>query len=83
MRLKLLLQSLNAWLIKGFCLFAVGRYQEAIIAYNASLEIDAKNPHTWFYKGRAHISLENYEDAVNAFDQVLALEPEFGEAFYL
>ncbi len=72
----------NAWLIKGFCLFALEQFQDALIAYATSLEIDPDNPHTWFYKGRAHISLDNFDDAVAAFDHALVLEPEFGEAYY-
>ena len=46
-------------LSRGFCLFEVGRYDDAVLAYTTSLEIDEKNPHAWFYKGRAHISLDN------------------------
>ncbi len=52
----------------------VGRYQDAIRAYDQALEIDPKNPLALYNKGTALAKLGRYEDALKAYEDARAIE---------
>ncbi|AKB43939.1 tetratricopeptide repeat protein [Methanosarcina vacuolata] len=59
---------------KGLAFYKLGRYEEAIIAYEKALEIDHKHIDSWNNKGIALYCLGRYEEALQAYDQSLKID---------
>jgi tetratricopeptide (TPR) repeat protein len=55
------------WLSKGNSLYNQGKYEEAIKAYDKSLDLDSLNPETWQNKGYALNKLGRNKDANECF----------------
>src|SRR5660397_114170 len=76
-------ESLN----KGFALNRLGKYQEAITAYDKALEIDPQNLEEfyekhfdkllWNNKGLALYNLSKYLEAITAYEKALKIDPQF------
>jgi tetratricopeptide (TPR) repeat protein len=59
---------------KGRTLFELGRYKDAIDAYDNALS-NKKSDWTWRNKGRALYNLKRYGEALNAYNEALAINP--------
>jgi tetratricopeptide (TPR) repeat protein len=66
----------------GNALINLGRYEEAIAAYDQALAINPNLDEAFYKKGNALINLSRYEEAIAAYDQALAINPNLDEAFY-
>lgn len=55
-----------------------GNYQEAVWAFDASLQQNPGFSWAWFNKGVAHYYLGEYQEAVDAYDHAIDLEPNTG-----
>jgi len=64
-----------AWHVKGWKLYSLEKYDEAIIAYSKALELDNTNPHSWCGKGDAFFVLGRYQEAVDAYENATKLNP--------
>ncbi|MEL6581075.1 MAG: tetratricopeptide repeat protein, partial [Cyanobacteria bacterium J06621_12] len=65
----------------GNALFNLGRYEDAIAAYDQALAIKPELHEAWYNRGIALFSLGRYEDAIAAYDQALAIKPDDPEAW--
>jgi Tfp pilus assembly protein PilF len=65
---------------KGHRHFYAEQYQDALIQYQAAVDLDPKNADTYFWRGRARLKLGRYDRAVEDFNQVLVYKPEHRRA---
>jgi len=61
------------WLSRGNSLYNQGKYEEAIQAYDKSLDLDPLNPETWQNKGYALNKLGRNKDANECFWKAMGL----------
>jgi len=67
--------SADVWFNKGFALNNLGKYQEAIEAFDRVVEMDPSNSYAWNNKGYALNNLGRYEDGLQAFAKALVMDP--------
>jgi tetratricopeptide (TPR) repeat protein len=65
------------WNNKGVALSKLGRYPEALEAYDRALELAPDYLSAWNNKGVALSKLSRYVEAINAFDQILCSDPNY------
>ncbi|WP_204140977.1 tetratricopeptide repeat protein [Halomicronema sp. CCY15110] len=66
----------------GNGLYEAGRYEEAIAAYDAALNIKPDKDEALYNKGNALSDLGRYEEAIAAYDAALNIKPDKDEALY-
>lgn len=67
------------WKDKGESLYAQGRYEEAIQAYDKVIEMDPLSPDAWNGKGDAFQKLGKYEEAIEAYDKTIEMDQSYVE----
>jgi PKD repeat protein len=65
------------WLKRGDELFALGKCDDAIMAYNKSYTLDLKNAKPLFGKGRALFAKGKYEEALFCLTAAIELDPHY------
>ena len=73
--------NFNYWFDKGNDLSDLGKYNEAIKAYDKASEINPKNAKVWDNKGDALSHLSKYDEAITAYDKSLEIQPNNIEAW--
>lgn len=58
----------------------LGRYEEAIKAYDNALRVSPKDIASWYNKGVSLEKLDKVKDAIEAYNTALKLDPEFKPA---
>lgn len=58
----------------------LGRYEEALAAYDKALEIKPDFHLAWYNRGNALGSLERYEEALISYDKALEFNPDLYQA---
>jgi tetratricopeptide (TPR) repeat protein len=58
----------------------LGKYQDALKAYDEATSISVKNAELWNNKGLAYAALGRYQDALQSFNKALGLKPDFADA---
>ena len=53
----------------------LGRYDEALSAFNSVIRLDPKNDWAWASRGEIYLLMQRYEDALNDFNQAIKLNP--------
>ncbi len=66
-----------AWNNKGFILYEMGKYEEAIQAYDKAIEIDPNYLLVWNNKGIALEKLGRYDEAAECYNKAKELESNF------
>ena len=71
----------DVWNARGNILTEMDRSEEALVAYDKSLELclneaNEMDPSTWNRKGNALMELSRFHEAVNCYDEALTLDPE-------
>jgi tetratricopeptide (TPR) repeat protein len=66
-----------AWQIKGQVLFGQGRDEEALQAFDKSIQMNPKCAECWNEKGIVLIAANRLEEALTCFEVAIALEPSF------
>jgi len=74
---------LEEWYKKGVSLGDLGKYEQAIGAYEKCLEINPENADIWILKGLALNDLEKYEEAIKAYDEAIQVNTEHANAWFL
>ncbi|WP_249267949.1 tetratricopeptide repeat protein [Microcystis aeruginosa FBCC-A68] len=72
----------DAWFIRGFALYNLGRFEQAIASYDQALEIKPDDPDAWFIRGFALYNLGRFEQAIASYDQALEFKPDYHQAWY-
>ncbi|MGP8023872.1 MAG: tetratricopeptide repeat protein [Methanobacterium sp.] len=70
----------KAWYNKGKVFMDLGRYEEAIKAYDNALRVSPKDIASWYNKGVSLEKLDKVKDAIEAYNTALKLDPEFKPA---
>jgi tetratricopeptide (TPR) repeat protein len=68
--------SSAGWFKKGNTLFKLNRYDEAIRAYDKSIELKPDDDLSWYNKGNALFNLNRYDEAIRAYDKSIELKPD-------
>src|SRR5208283_252017 len=69
-------QNSAAWDNKGIALCKLGKFDEAITAYDKAIEVDPQNSGAWYNKGRTLNKLNMSDEAIKAYDKVIELNPQ-------
>ena len=74
-------QSAEAWSDKGSAFQDLGKYDEALKAYDKAIEIDPHYAEAWNNKGTALCSQGKHDEAIQAFDKAIELNPQFAASW--
>lgn len=66
---------------KGYSLTELGRYEEALTAYDQALDQQPDFSWAWARKGRTLRLLDRYTDALACYDKALTLQPRYAWAW--
>ena len=69
------------WIIQGYCLGWLKRYEEAIASYDKALEIKPDFQEAWNNRGSALGKLGRYEEAIASYNKALEIKPDYHEAW--
>lgn len=72
----------EGWFNKGFALYKLGKYQEAIICYDKEIKAYPNEPLVRAYKGLALNGLGRYEEAIIHFNKALEIHPRCEYAWF-
>jgi len=75
--------DLTAGIEKGRILYQLGRFDEAIQAFDAVIRIDRKNADAWYEKALVYSYMGCYEEVIQVCDRSLQINPEKAEAWFL
>uniref|UniRef100_UPI00404905C4 tetratricopeptide repeat protein n=1 Tax=Fulvivirga sp. TaxID=1931237 RepID=UPI00404905C4 len=67
--------------LRGFCYSQLQNFDLAIADFEASLKIAPKAPQTHYDLGYTYFLMGNNEKAIAAFDQAIAFDRNFAEAY--
>ena len=65
------------WAALGDSLLDEEKYEDAIKAYEKSVETNPDDYQSWYNKGDAHLSLDQNDEAIKANQKVIELVPDF------
>lgn len=65
----------------GYHYLAEGNYEEAVISFEAAMEIKPRSPEPYVGIGDAHTGMERYEDARDDYSTAIELDPSIAEAY--
>ncbi|MEO8331513.1 MAG: tetratricopeptide repeat protein, partial [Gallionella sp.] len=66
----------------GFIYDKLGRYQDALDAFETTLKLDPKFDRAWYGKGLSHAALGNHRAAAEALLEAATLQPMNPHAWY-
>jgi tetratricopeptide (TPR) repeat protein len=72
----------QSWYNKGFDLYNLGRFEEAIEYFNKALELNSEFSNAWTAKGSSLNSLCRFPEAIECFNKALNLNPKDSNAWY-
>jgi tetratricopeptide (TPR) repeat protein/Zn-dependent protease len=72
----------EAWTQKGYCLWCLGRQQEAATCYERSLAIDADNQYALQSLGHLLFDLTEYRSAIPHLQRTIELDEDRIESYY-
>jgi tetratricopeptide (TPR) repeat protein len=62
---------------KGYSLTELGRYEEALEAYDRAIELQGENSWFWARKGRTLRLLNRYEESMQCYEKALEIQPDY------
>jgi len=72
----------NAWYGKADALTALGRYPEAILAYDRVIAIEPDDYPSWYKKGNVLKKVNRSEEALQAYQKAIDLSGGFSEVWH-
>jgi len=66
----------------GLALNAIGSHEQAVLACDHALALDAKQTNAWLNRSSSLTELDRYDEAVASADRALALTPKLAQAHY-
>jgi len=70
----------EAWNNKGYSLYEMGKYEEALECYDRAIEIDPTSLDAWLCRGYTLQEMKKYEDAISSYSKAIELDPYCPEA---
>ena len=67
---------------KGFSLYSLKQYRNAIKAYTNTVELFPENADALMFLGMSHMQLKSWDKAVESLRKSMELRPESGNAYY-
>ena len=67
--------------VKGIALYELGRYKDAIAAYDHALMVDPSHAKVYYNKGIALADLSRHEEAIIAYDKAIGIVPTYAKAY--
>jgi len=64
------------WFQKGYCLNALGRYEEALSSYDRSIHLEPEVSSAWNNRGATLANLGRLQEALECYDEAIKLDPE-------
>ena len=74
--------SAYGWYFEGNKQFFRKNYEDAIVAYNKSIEMDPNADYAFFNRGNAKFELQNYKGARLDYNKTIILNEDYAEAYY-
>jgi tetratricopeptide (TPR) repeat protein len=62
---------------RGICLYELGKFPEALSAFQKAISIDSDNAELLFNRGLVHLATRNFDMAISDFSEALAIDPSF------
>src|SRR5579864_5684234 len=69
------------WLLKGDALSQLGRREEALYAYERSIQLQPDDASSWYMKANVLDELGRYDEAMASCDRSLELRPDYAKAW--
>ena len=69
-------EDADTWMSKGTVLRDQGKYDQALQAYEKSIELDPKYAYPWNGKGTVFHNQKRYHDAIKCYDRAIKLNPQ-------
>lgn len=66
----------NSWNHKGKSLFKLGKYEEAIEAFDKAIEVNPRLAVAWMNKGVALNKLRRYNESLQAYNKAIEINPK-------
>jgi tetratricopeptide (TPR) repeat protein len=73
---KLKPNNVEGWVMKGYALHNLQRYDEAIASYDKAIEINPNDADAWHNKGTALDELGKYNEAIACYDKAIEINPD-------
>ena len=70
------------WLNQGAALRAEGKYDDALEAFEKSIELNPENSLPWYYKGIIYSDQMKYDEALQSIEKAIELNPQLDIAWY-
>ncbi|MGV8126211.1 MAG: tetratricopeptide repeat protein [Methanothrix sp.] len=74
-------KPVDVWFNKGFALSSLGKYDEAIQAYDKVIELKPDYVEAWSNKGNALYDQGKYDEAIQAYDEAIRFNPNYVNAW--
>lgn len=74
--------SAYGWYFEGNKQFFRKKYDEAILAYNKSIELDPNADYAFFNRGNAKFEQDNYKGARLDYNKTIIINKDYAEAYY-
>lgn len=68
-------RNAREWRDWGYQLYELGRYDDAIKAYDRAIELKPNDAHAWEFKGMSLAGIYRHDDALEAYDRAIELDP--------
>ena len=70
-------EDADTWMGKGTVLRDQGKYDQALQAYEKSIELDPKFAYPWYGKGTVLRDQGKYDQALQAYEKSIELDPKY------